>query len=92
MHAISEIRNLFAHNLRMTFHSPSEKLSKAMDKLTLHEGKMKYPHPFNRVDSEFDIEAISSSKQKFIVNLKLSLIHIMMDRDIHLPNSCTPNT
>lgn len=90
MHGISEIRNFFAHNLRMTFHSPSEKLSKSMEKLTLHEGRSKYPHPFNRIDSEFSIEAITSEKLAFIVNLKLCLIHRMMDRDTHFPNSCVP--
>lgn len=90
MHGISEIRNLFAHNLRMTFHSTSDKLSKSMEKLVLHSGVSKYPHPFTRVDSEFEIEKITSLKQQFIVNLKLCLIHVMKDRDTHLPNSCVP--
>ena len=92
MHRISEVRNFFAHNLRMSFHSTSEKLSKSLDKLTLHKGKTKYPHPFTRKDSEYDIEPIRSAKDKFITNLKLCLIYLMMDRDIHLPYSCVPKT
>lgn len=92
MHGISEVRNFFAHNLRMSFHSASDKLSKSLDKLSLHKDKIKYPHPFTRKDSEFDIEPITSRKELFITNLKLCLILLMMDRDTHVPNSCVPKT
>jgi hypothetical protein len=90
MYGISEIRNLFAHNLRMTFSSSSDRLSASIKKLVMHEGKTKYPHPFRDEDSEYDIGAIETRHDRFIVNLKLCLIHLIRDGDIHMPNSCLP--
>lgn len=38
---ISQIRNLFAHHLDMTFEAVDKGMVKAQDKLTLHEGRTK---------------------------------------------------
>jgi hypothetical protein len=45
MYGLAEIRNLFAHNLSMTFSDTSEAMKKASAKLTLHDGKKFYPPP-----------------------------------------------
>jgi hypothetical protein len=83
MHGICEIRNLFAHNMTMTFASSSEKLKTSLGKLELHDGVTKYPHPFFGGDSEDDIEKVTTPKEIFILNVKLSLIVLMRDRRIH---------
>jgi hypothetical protein len=92
MYGITEIRNSFAHDLTMSFNEPAKKLQVALDKLKFHEGRSKYPHPFFVLrDSDFEIEAIKTPKDRFIVNLKLCLIWLMHDRDTHMPNSNVPN-
>jgi hypothetical protein len=42
MYGLAEIRNLFAHNLSMTFADTGTKMAIAFAKLTLHEGKEFY--------------------------------------------------
>lgn len=90
MFGISEIRNLFAHNMSMSFSSDSEKMRTALTKLALHEGKTHYPHPLLGAISEERIEVIRSPKDRFIVNLKLCLIWQMIDLRSHYPNSNIP--
>jgi len=90
MYGLSEIRNLFAHNMNMNFSADSEKMKTALAKLTLHEGKTHYPHPILGGISEERIERIVGPKEKFIVNLKFCLIWQMVDLRSHYPNSNIP--
>jgi hypothetical protein len=85
MHGLQEIRNLFAHRLDMTFEEGGEKLKAALAKLVLHTALTVYPNPFTGQDSEYPIEDADSPREKFIVNLKLALIHLTADLTKHAP-------
>jgi len=92
MYGLSEVRNLFAHNLDASFDSKSVKMIEALAKLTLHDGKTVYPSPFTGKDSLYKIETITDSRAKFLVNLKMALIFLMKDRLGHQPHSSLPTT
>jgi len=82
MYGIAEARNFFAHNLDASFES-EKKMAEALRKLTLHEGRTKYPHHLKDMDSEHEIEEIRNNRDKFVVNLKIALIALMRDRVSH---------
>jgi hypothetical protein len=88
---ISEIRNLLAHHLDMTFEGTDQRMVKAVEKLTLHEGHTKYPSPIWDGDTEYEIENISDNRTRFLVNLKFCLILLTKDQDRHEPHCNTPN-
>lgn len=96
MYGISEIRNMFAHNLGNTsFSSKDEKMVGAFKKLELHEGNTHYPIPW--ADNEHLIEPINSNRDVFFVNLKLCLIWLMSDTSKHqaytnIPSNYIPCT
>ena len=83
MYGIAEIRNLFAHQLDMNFSSADKRMTDAAAKLTLHQGRTHYPHPITGKDSEYEIEATSTTRDQFFVNLKLCLIWLMEDHNRH---------
>ena len=83
LYGVAEIRNFFAHNLDASFDSKDKHLTDAMDKLCLHEGRKVYPHHIYDGDTKLPIEDISTTRDKFLVNLKLCLIMLMRDRMSH---------
>jgi hypothetical protein len=87
MKAIARVRNFFAHHLDASFSSQDKEFTKAMSLLTLHRNRTHYPHHLFGPDSDIAIEPISSEREKFAVNLKLSLIALMRDRIGHVPYS-----
>jgi DNA-binding MltR family transcriptional regulator len=93
MYGVAEIRNLFAHQLNMTFESTDKKIVEATKKFTLHEGRTHYPVPWNdKQNLEYEIEPTNSARDKFIVNLKLCLSWLMVDGTRHQMNSNVPLT
>jgi len=90
MYGISEIRNLFAHQLDMSFDAENSKLTDAAAKLTLHHGETHYSikDPDNPEWSK--IEQINTNKDLFLVNLKMCLISLYKDTDKHLINTNIP--
>jgi hypothetical protein len=92
MYGINNIRNLFAHDLEMTFHSTDKRMVNAAKKLKLHEGRSRYPNPFTGTDSEHKItEPTDTVRDRFLVNLKLCLISLMGDGQRHAPWSNLPS-
>jgi hypothetical protein len=83
MKAIPRVRNVFAHDLDASFDSPSSRLDRAMDRLTLHNHRTHYPHHLYGPDSKHVIEPTDSNRDRFIVNLKLALLILMRDRCSH---------
>lgn len=93
MYGIVEIRNLFAHQLDMTFNSADKKMVEAIGKFTLHQGRTHYPIPWATWEeqaSEHEIETVVTPRDKFLVNLKLCLIWLMGDLGRHQPDSNIP--
>ena len=90
MYGISEIRNLFAHNLSMTFASGGPKMNTALDKLALHVGQTHYQSALWEGDSAHIIEATDTAKDKILVNLKMCLLWLMLDNAKHQPWSNVP--
>jgi hypothetical protein len=90
MYGLTEIRNLFAHNLSMSFANTGDRMLSALAKLTLHEGKTHYPSPLLGSDTEYELEQTTSPRDKFIVNLKLCLIWLMADNIKHEMWTNTP--
>lgn len=91
--AIYDIRNLFAHNLEMTFNFIGDtRMSDAFSKLTLHQMFTHYPHPFIRAAgaTSEQLEEITDLKTQFIVNLKLVLVILFKDKERHLEGSNLP--
>jgi hypothetical protein len=84
MHGLTEIRNLFAHRLDMTFDDKGEKMKQAAAKIVLHEGRTHYPTPYEDVDSVHELEPTATLRDKFIVNLKLCLIELLRDHYRHV--------
>jgi hypothetical protein len=85
MYGIVEIRNMFAHKLDMRFDSSEQKLSEAAAKITLHEGRRFYPNPLTEQDSEYEIvEPTTEVRDRFLVNLKICLLLLMRDRNLHI--------
>jgi hypothetical protein len=89
MHGIVRIRNLFAHQLDITF-SSSGKMTAAVQTLTLHEGRTHYPNLFIDQNSVYEIEPIDTNRGKFIVNLQLCLFILMADHQKHLHGKNDP--
>jgi hypothetical protein len=87
---ISEVRNLFAHHLDMKFGATDQRMVKALEKLTLHDGRVKYPSPFWDGDTEHVIENLNDARTRFLVNLKLCLILLTKDQLAHEPDCNTP--
>jgi hypothetical protein len=87
---IADIRNLFAHNLNMSFESKTDRMTSAMGKLTLHQGRSHYPDPLLQGDSKYPIERGKGRRHVFIVNLQFCLIHLMRDGTSHGPWSNIP--
>ena len=92
MFGIAEIRNLFAHQLDMTFFSGDTKMVAAASKLKLHEGRSFYPVPWTEQDSDYAIEPAVTTREKFLVNLKLCLIWLMGDHTRHQLDCNIPTT
>jgi hypothetical protein len=93
MYGIADIRNLFAHQLDMTFDSTNSKLIEATKKLTLHEGRTHYPIPnWDSQNLGYELEPTATTQGKFFVNLKLCLIWLFGDRNRHHPNCNIPIT
>jgi hypothetical protein len=92
MKGIARVRNFFAHHLDASFSSQDRDFIKAMSQLTLHRNRTHYPHHLFGPDSDIAIERISSERERFVVNLKLSLIALMRDRIGHVPYSNQPLT
>jgi hypothetical protein len=91
LYGLSEIRNMFAHRLDMTFSDKGEKLKVALAKLVLHEGRKVYPTPFENRDSVHELEPTNTPRDKFFVNLKISLIELLRDHFRHVPWSNAPS-
>jgi hypothetical protein len=56
---------------------------KAMKRLTLHQGKIYYPHHLYGGDGAETLEAANNNRTQFIINLRLGLIALMRDRVSH---------
>jgi hypothetical protein len=75
MYGIAEIRNLFAHDMSISFSSTSKRMTDSFNKMKLHEGLTTYPLPgpaISRMD--YDIEPIADKRSHYVVNLKLALM------------------
>lgn len=85
MYGIAEIRNLFAHQLDVTFESNNPKMLDAANKLTLHQGRTHYPNPITEKDHPETpiIEPTDTVRDKFFVNLRLCLLWLMGDDHRH---------
>jgi len=84
MYGLAEARNLFAHRHDMSFDSSDDpKMTAALEKLTLHEGRKFYPHHHTGADTDMEIGPVPSSRERFLVNLQLALIGLMVDRMSH---------
>jgi len=92
MKGIAGVRNFFAHHLDASLGSVDRKVTKAMQRLTLHEKRTHYPHHLFGPDSDVAIEPVNSKRELFIVNLKLALIILMRDRISHHPYTNRPRT
>lgn len=91
MNAIYTIRNLFAHNLQMSFKFDADKrMKEALADLTLHEQYTFYPHPFMIGNSPNKIEKVKTPRQRLTANLKLLLILLHQDQQKHFPQSNQP--
>jgi hypothetical protein len=83
LYGLSEIRNLFAHKLDMSFQAGSMKLTEGLEKLELHKDRTHYPSntwwPAAGDEVQvIQIETITNNRELFTVNLKLAL-HVLMD-------------
>jgi hypothetical protein len=90
MEAIYKIRNLFAHNLDMSFESTHQEMVASQKKLTLHEGLTFFPTPFWPGDAIHPVDPVTDGQSRFIVNLKICLIFLMGDIHRHEPWCNTP--
>lgn len=88
--ALIQVRNLFAHNLNVTFASTDEKMVKAIAALSLHEGKTHFPHHLYATETGEAIGPVETPRDRFIVNLKFCLIMLMRDRVSHHMHSHDP--
>jgi hypothetical protein len=99
MYGINEVRNLFAHNMQISFASGIKEMADAFKKRHLHEQIVKYPMPYFSPDDKlyqttlYDVEQVTDKRSHFIVNLKLSLMWLMGDFKRHMPytNTWQPN-
>jgi len=82
---ISEIRNLFAHRLDMSF--GAECVHAPIGKLKLHTQRSHYPAPLWDGDTEVEIESPKNHIALFLVNLRIALavlVQIWSDRRCRL--------
>jgi hypothetical protein len=97
MYGISEIRNLFAHNLAMSFSSEDDRMKTAFGKMRAHDTMKKYPVPAIPPDDVifktpiYDVEKVTDRRSHFTVELKLSLMWLMGDYQRHAPYSNHPH-
>lgn len=90
MSGIAQIRNMFAHNLSMTFDSTDPKIVEGFKKLVMHKGRTHYPSPIWDGDTEHELETTETRRDVFIVNLQLVLLWLMGDHHKHQPWNNTP--
>lgn len=90
MHGISDVRNIFAHNLSATFADQEKKMKDAFAKLVLHEGQTHYPSPISSLNRTIPIEQVTSLRDQFTVKLKLCLMWLMLDKMKHQLHSNIP--
>jgi hypothetical protein len=90
MFGLATIRNVFAHQLDANFNSSDKKMMDAFKNLTLHEGHQYYPNYETGADSANPIEPVTSNRARFISNLKLAVLWLMIDRRSHKMWSNTP--
>jgi len=87
---ITEIRNLFAHNLSMHLDSAEPRMAQAVKKLKLHQGMTEYPHPCLERSSNIAIEPIITKLDQLIVNAKICLVILNGDYYKQNPGSEEP--
>ena len=80
---ISEIRNLFAHRLDISF--GAECVKEPMAKLKLHTQRSHYPEPHWDSDSEIEIEPPENDIGVFRINLRIALALLTRDQLRHRP-------
>jgi hypothetical protein len=85
---ISEIRNLFAHRLDMSF--AAECVQEPIGKLKLHTRRSHYPAPLWDGDTEIEIEPPKDDIAVFLVNLRIALALVTRDQLRHQPWSNEP--
>jgi len=73
MRGIAKIRNVFAHNLGVTFGSNDAALTKAFNDVTLHKYITYYPDPRTGKATAINVEDATTRREQFIINLKLCL-------------------
>lgn len=78
--ALNTVRNKLAHDLGAMLSDPSQKLSAALAKLTLHEGRGFYPNPDDMGDLAEKIGPVDTARDRYIVNLRLGLAELMHAR------------
>jgi hypothetical protein len=85
MIGIARIRNIFAHEMDVTFSSDTKAMKENTGKLKLHEGRTHYPRPmpFNGEIAQYELDKIENNKDLFLVNLKLCLIELFKDNNRH---------
>jgi hypothetical protein len=66
LYGLSEIRNIFAHNLVPKLNAPDSRLKEALGKLKLHEGKTHYPNPITLTDSEYPIQTPTNERGLYL--------------------------
>ncbi len=87
---ITEIRNLFAHNLSIHLDSADTRMALAVKKLRLHQGRTEYPHPFLKRSSNIAMEPVVTTLDQLIVNGKICLIVLNGDFYMQNPGSEEP--
>lgn len=89
---IAKIRNTFAHNLSADFDSNIQEMREGLNALKLHHGKKRYPHFYLAGYEGPEIGKIGSNRERFIVNLKFCLLHLMGARCSHKLHTNIPLT
>jgi hypothetical protein len=90
MFGLSQIRDIFVQHLGATFDFPDLSMSSAFANLILHESVTHYIDPETMRYSSHKIEDITSMRDLFTVNLKLSLTHLACDTRKHQQHSNIP--
>lgn len=86
LQGIANIRNQFAHRLAMKSFDDAS-LQADLKTLTLHTVYKRYPDPFHDGDTSMEVEAASTNRDRFIINIRLLLVLLLRDLRLHLPNS-----
>lgn len=87
MRAIARVRNMFAHNLAITFESAHKDMVKSLSRMRLHEVYTHYPDARFGTPTSLKVEEAKNNRRRFLVNLKLSLNLLMQDRCKHETHS-----